>query len=52
MTPKELEGLAIEKRREYFKQWRAKNPDKTRKHRESYWKRKALKELSEREAQS
>ncbi len=33
-----------ETRREYYKQWRAKNKDKIRKYNILYWERKALRE--------
>ena len=36
-----LEEKAAEERREYLRRWRRKNPDKTRKHCETYWKKRA-----------
>lgn len=34
---------ALEERREYFRQWRAKNPDKVRDSNRRYWERRAAK---------
>lgn len=34
---------ALEERREYFRQWRAKNPDKVRDSNRKYWERRAAK---------
>lgn len=47
---KVLDTLAAEVRRQYFKEWRAKNPDKVKMHNENYWRRKAEQKLKESEA--
>ena len=36
-----LEERAKEERREYFRQWRAKNKDKVRENNRRYWERRA-----------
>ena len=36
-----LEERAREERREYFRQWRAKNPDKVRENNRRYWEKRA-----------
>lgn len=49
-----LEEKAKEERREYFRQWRAKNPDKVRENNRRYWERRAAKKetaAKEKEAQ-
>lgn len=38
-----LEERAREERREYFRQWRAKNPDKVRENNRRYWEKRAAK---------
>lgn len=38
-----LEEKAREERREYFRQWRAKNPDKVRENNRRYWEKRAAK---------
>lgn len=43
MATPTLEELAAEERREYFRQWRAKNKDKVRENNRRYWERKAEK---------
>lgn len=42
-----IEQLAAEERREYFRQWRAANKDKVKKHNATYWQRRAEKKLKE-----
>lgn len=44
-----LEQLAIEERRAYFKKWRANNKEKVKQHNQNYWKRRAEKRLQEAE---
>ena len=44
MKEKSLAEQAAEKRREYKKEWNAKNRDKCREHTRRYWERKVLKE--------
>ena len=38
---KDLDKAIAEARREYFRKWRRNNPDKVRKHNESFWRKKA-----------
>ncbi len=46
-----LRERAKEERREYFRQWRAKNKDKVKKYNQCYWERRAAKNaLAEQEA--
>jgi hypothetical protein len=40
-----LDEMARDIRREYFKQWRAANKDKTAKHNATYWRRRAERKL-------
>ena len=40
-----IEEMAIEARREYFRQWRAENKDKVRKHNQNYWRKKAMEKI-------
>jgi hypothetical protein len=42
-----IEQLAAEERREYFRQWRAANKDKVKRHNQAYWQRRAEKKLKE-----
>ena len=46
---KSVEELIAEERKAYFKEWRAKNKDKVKKHIENYWRKRAekLKESEE-----
>ena len=43
MATTPLDEQAAEERREYFRQWRAKNPDKVRENNRRYWERRASK---------
>lgn len=43
MAANTLEERAAEERREYFRQWRAKNKDKVRENNRRYWERRAAK---------
>lgn len=43
MAEMTLEERAREERREYFRQWRAKNRDKVRENNRLYWERRAAK---------
>ena len=45
MDRKFLSEDAAEKRREYKRQWNAKNRDRVREHTRRYWERKALQEM-------
>lgn len=46
MEIQSLSAPAAEVRKEYFREWRAKNKDKVKKHNQNYWERKA-KQISE-----
>ncbi len=43
---KSLERLVIEERRDYFRKWRAENPEKVKQHNANYWRKRALKRIS------
>lgn len=43
MTESTLKELAAKERREYFRQWRAKNPDRVRENNRRYWEKRAAK---------
>ena len=47
-----LEERAAEERREYFRQWRAKNKDKVRENNRRYWERRAAKKAAEAEQEA
>ena len=48
MRKQEMVDNAVkEAQREYFREWRAKNPDKVKNHRANYWRRKAEQKLAE-----
>ena len=49
LTDEQLQELAREKQREYQRNWRAKpeNKKKIKKYNETYWKKRALRELEE-----
>lgn len=49
MTNSDLDILAREKRREYYRQWRAKNKDKIHQYNQRYWARKATEQRKETE---
>ena len=42
MPVENIEERAKEMRRQYLKEWRAKNPQKMRQYNENYWRRKVL----------
>ena len=44
---KTLEELALEERRAYFREWRANNKDKVKKHKATYWEKRAKRRLEE-----
>ena len=46
MDKTELERLAMEERKAYFKAWRAANKEKTAQHRRTYWEKRALANLA------
>ena len=51
MSEKELREAAVNARREYQREWRAKNKDKVAANNRRYWERKALaRKASEQEA--
>ena len=41
----EMEKLVKVERQTYFREWRAKNKEKVKKHNENYWKKKATQKL-------
>ena len=43
MAATTLEERAAEERRQYYRQWRAKNKDKVRENNRRYWERRATK---------
>ena len=45
MNKAELERVAAEERKAYFKAWRAANKEKTAEHRRKYWEKKAEERL-------
>ncbi len=47
--PKTIDA-ATEARREYFRQWRAKNKDKVKEYNRKYWEKRASEKLQTREA--
>ena len=47
---KTIEELAREERLAYFREWRANNKDKVKKHNTTYWQNRAKRRLAEREA--
>jgi hypothetical protein len=46
MKTEDIERLAAEERKAYFKAWRAANKEKTAEHRRHYWEKKALERLN------
>lgn len=44
---KDIDKAITEARREYFRRWRKNNPDKVRKHNESFWRKKAQQLIKE-----
>jgi hypothetical protein len=47
VNEKNLSEVARAERLEYFKQWRAANKDKVKKHNQDYWRKRAEKKLRE-----
>lgn len=47
---KSVEEIAREERRAYFREWRANNKDKVKKHNATYWEKRAKRIVAEREA--
>ena len=47
---KEIDALAREAKRAYYRKWNAKNKDRVREYQRRYWQRKAEKEMKKREA--
>ena len=47
LTDEQIQELAKELQREYLREWRRNNPDKVRKYNQSYWRRRAIRELKE-----
>lgn len=52
MATTTLQERAAEERREYFRQWRAKNKDKVRENNRRYWERRAEKKAAEAEQEA
>lgn len=52
MAATTLEKRAAEERREYYRQWRAKNKDKVRESNRRYWERRAAKKAAEAEQEA
>lgn len=50
MAQNNIEQMAIEARRAYQREWRAKNKDKVRANTMRYWAKRAMKEAEERKA--
>ncbi len=46
---RQIEKTALEMRNEYYRQWRAANPEKVKQANQNYWRRKAEKALAERQ---
>jgi len=51
MKREQVDELAAEERREYFRKWRAANKDKVAKHNANYWRKKAEQKLQEQQIQ-
>ena len=47
---KSIEEIAREERLAYFREWRANNKDKVKKHNATYWEKRAKRIIAEREA--
>jgi len=47
MSQTQIDELAKAERREYFRKWRADNPDKVKQHNSNYWRKRAEKRLNE-----
>lgn len=47
---KSVEEIAREERLAYFREWRANNKDKVKKHNATYWEKRAKRIIAEREA--
>lgn len=47
---KSVEEIAREERLAYFREWRANNKDKVKKHNATYWQKRAERIIAEREA--
>lgn len=47
---KQNDELAREAKRQYFREWRRKNPDKVRESNRKYWQRRAARLAAEKEA--
>lgn len=49
MKKTSIDDLIVQERKEYFKNWRAKNKDKVRKNNQNYWKKRVEKKIKESE---
>ena len=47
MDEKAMEAVVAEARREYFREWRRKNPDRIRAINKRYWEKQALKMMKD-----
>ena len=45
MTDKELKEAARREQNWYMREWKKRNPEKTKRYREQYWERRALRSL-------
>lgn len=56
LTDEQLEKLALEARRkyyrEYYREWRRNNPDKVKEYNKRYWRKKALEMLKEQQEEA
>lgn len=52
MAEMTLEERAREERREYYRQWRAKNQDKVREINRRYWEKRAARKAAEKEQEA
>lgn len=52
MKKSDLTEQAIELRRTYYREWRAKNKDKVRLNNQRYWERKVLKAMQDRKGEN
>ena len=45
MNAKNIEEIIREEKKKYFKNWRAKNPQRVKTHNENYWRKKVLQKI-------
>ena len=46
MNLKKIQKLMEQERRDYYRSWRKKNPDKVRQHNQNYWRKRVEKRLA------